>query len=672
MERIVEEYISKSRLYRDHYLPRGIARLRNGAYARVIGTENDRLESDALDRRQLIEVALNYIAEWENQGGKVDQGLRESIEMDQFIAQTPVGIFVEPFPLLLECRKCGALDYYKRTYDENHSAIVSKLNRTHGSTKLRCNHCDGFMQQIPLMSVHRCGQSKPIGLPYQALRSTKIKLNYKQSTVTQTKIVDLDGNKEIGNILQYAPCIACNQAHPSEEKLDGLIPRVVTPTGGDSYITHNIQYISLNTNSSNLIRQLIAEIRLKDQVSHAILNALISPSIREKTCHQLSALMNAQGDNNEQSDLAKDLEKAQKTLGKINAQLELDPESEFALDMKQDVVEQITKIRDKLSKSQPFAESVFSLPEALLEKLSAQRRCYEVMFLEKDAKATSKASELSDLPGGSDKDEKMAEWGLICSDFGIESVSHLSDLSVVLAAIGFSRELRHPTLDTDIPVVLNGFTEIVSDSTKGFNHLYGMTAKTEAIWIRLDPCKVLNWMVSNFNINVSEPTILVNKEKAHLFILEQCPILFDDLSEIQQACKNNHPQETAPFQLLHSIAHSLIDSAKLYSGYDQSTLMEYIFPADLSILFYVTSVQNYTSGGLLTLFRHHLYDWIADASDKNLTCLMDPICSEESGACPSCLQIPRGCETFNEGLSRSFLVGGKINDGTVLPKAFWG
>jgi hypothetical protein len=664
----MEEYISKSRLYRDHYLPFGITRLRNGVYARVIGTENDRIESDAIDRMQLTEVALNYLIEWESQGGKIDQGLKESIETDRFIAQTPVGIIVDPFPLLLECRKCGSLDYYKRTYDDNHAAIVSRLK---GGKTLECTHCRGPMQQIPLISVHRCGLLTPISLPRPAMRSNKIKLDYKSSTVSQSRVVDLETKKDIGNILQYAPCNACSQSNPEAERQDGLIPKVVSPAGGDAYVTHNLQYISLDTASSNLIRQLMAETADKSEIGHGILDALVKPDNREKACHRFKTMMSLDTEDESVQDAQKDLDKAVNRHSKAKAKLASDPEDDFIQDMVEGLEEQIAKLMKKLSKLSPFASPEYTLPASILDKLTAQRRCYEVMFLDHDAKATSKPLELSKLDEGHKKDSKEAEWISLCETFGIDNISHLSDLKVVLSAIGFSREIRKPSHEHTVPVILNGFTESVSQSTKGQHFLYGMTARTEAIWLRLDASKVLQWMVENFDLILPDETILHSKEKSHLYILEQCPVLLEDMSEIQQASEKNHPLETAPFQLLHSISHSLVDTAKLYSGYDQSTLMEYILPADLSVIFYVTSVQNYTSGGLLTMFRHHLIDWISDASEKNLTCLMDPVCSEESGACPSCIQISRGCETFNTGLSRSHLVGGKLKDGCIIKKPFW-
>ncbi len=88
---------------------------------------------------------------------------------------------------------------------------------------------------------------------------------------------------------------------------------------------------------------------------------------------------------------------------------------------------------------------------------------------------------------------------------------------------------------------------------------------------------------------------------------------------------------------------------------------------------YVTSVQNYTAGGLLTLFQHYLRRWFEDSSLHAFNCAFDPICSDVGSACPGCVQIARGCETFNSGVSRAFLHSGFVdkNQSLWIPRGFW-
>ena len=114
-------------------------------------------------------------------------------------------------------------------------------------------------------------------------------------------------------------------------------------------------------------------------------------------------------------------------------------------------------------------------------------------------------------------------------------------------------------------------------------------------------------------------------------------------------------------------------TARRHSGYDSQSLTEYLLPMDLSFLIYVTSVQNYTAGGLLTLFQHYLRRWFEVASLHAFNCAFDPICSDVGSACPGCIQIARGCETFNSGVSRAYLHGGFVDKAQSLwtPGGYW-
>lgn len=62
-----------------------------------------------------------------------------------------------------------------------------------------------------------------------------------------------------------------------------------------------------------------------------------------------------------------------------------------------------------------------------------------------------------------------------------------------------------------------------------------------------------------------------------------------------------------------------------------------MLPMDLSFLLYISSVQDYTAGGMLTLFRHYLQSWFDDASMYAFSCPFDPVCTDSGGACSGCV-----------------------------------
>jgi hypothetical protein len=246
-------------------------------------------------------------------------------------------------------------------------------------------------------------------------------------------------------------------------------------------------------------------------------------------------------------------------------------------------------------------------------------------------------------------------------------------LLVVLSTIGFTRERRGPNQDQSItPVRLNGFEDSNEVSLRGKYIFYAMSAKTEALLIRLDPMKVLNWCVENGWEDPGE-TIKGDPKLSHAYLLTHSPALTLSPGEVSKQTRGRPPRENAPFHLLHSICHSLMATARRHTGYDTNSLMEYLLPCDLSFLVYVTSVQNYTSGGLLSLFKHYLQLWFDDASIYAFNCAFDPICSDSGASCSGCLQTVIGCETFNHDISRAYLHGGNIDreQSFTIETGFW-
>ena len=56
-----KEYVSRSRLFREAFLPGAYTRLRNQAYGRVMGIINSGSALDGVDKEQLREAVLNFV-----------------------------------------------------------------------------------------------------------------------------------------------------------------------------------------------------------------------------------------------------------------------------------------------------------------------------------------------------------------------------------------------------------------------------------------------------------------------------------------------------------------------------------------------------------------------------------------------------------------------------------
>jgi hypothetical protein len=130
------------------------------------------------------------------------------------------------------------------------------------------------------------------------------------------------------------------------------------------------------------------------------------------------------------------------------------------------------------------------------------------------------------------------------------------------------------------------------------------------------------------------------------------------------------------YLLVHSFAHIMINQLVFECGYSTASLRErlYISSDDhapmAGILIYTAAGDSEgTLGGLVRLGRpERLAQTIRRALARASWCSADPICSENLGgqgsrqvnlaACHACVLLPEtSCETINQGLDRSMVVG---------------
>ena len=132
----------------------------------------------------------------------------------------------------------------------------------------------------------------------------------------------------------------------------------------------------------------------------------------------------------------------------------------------------------------------------------------------------------------------------------------------------------------------------------------------------------------------------------------------------------------ARYQLVHTLAHILINQLVFECGYSSAALKERLFvSSDLQapmagMLIYTASGDSDGSlGGLVRMGRPELLEgMVRKAVSRASWCSADPVCSENLGgsgsrlvnmaACHACTLLPEtACETINNGLDRATVVG---------------
>jgi len=130
------------------------------------------------------------------------------------------------------------------------------------------------------------------------------------------------------------------------------------------------------------------------------------------------------------------------------------------------------------------------------------------------------------------------------------------------------------------------------------------------------------------------------------------------------------------YLLIHTFAHMLINQFVFECGYSTASLRERLYISSDStapmagILIYTAAGDSEgTLGGLVRLGRpERLGDVVRRALSRASWCSADPVCSENLGgqgsrlanlaACYACTLLPEtACETVNQGLDRSMIVG---------------
>ncbi|OIN50485.1 hypothetical protein [Pseudomonas costantinii] len=674
-----KEYVSRSRLFRESFLPGAYTRLRNQAYGRVAGVLSNGSALEGVDKEQLREAVLNFVNDWVRLGGAVDPAFMTAAEKKRLEIQSPSEISVTPAPLMLTCKICKVIDFHESwlTEDQALAKIESRIKNRAGRSYISCKRsgCPGEMIQIPYVAVHRCGHDSPIYIHHSARRNKNI--GYRDTgSFIHSSFFDVETNDKLAGSLQET-CPACDDRYQQEINKRG------TPlTSGESFYAQSTQYIALSEERGKLIAKLLQCLQeeqspdggrvqdIAEGVALALLRKITGRELEEKLTHLLSSNV---ADVAEQAALLESRAKKQESVLACTQLAETNP---FIAEMLESTRKEIGEIDAKLASAAGCFKEVHTLvpDQRTLIGLMQHRRALEAVFLQHDVTGISFQQHITATADPMERDALLAQWSSVQTRYGIESISHIPDLRVVLATLGYSREKSSPSVTDGVPpVVLNAFADRVDESMRGKTSVYAMAAKTEALWIRLDPRKVLQWCVDSAHLASPGDDIFTDRSKSHAYLLSEYPVLSMHPGLVSKAIPQAHPEEGTPFHLLHSISHSLMLTARRHTGYDSKSIQEYLLPMDLSVILYVSSVQNYTAGGLLTLFQHYLQRWFDDASMFAFNCAFDPVCTDVGSSCSGCVQVEIGCETFNQGLSRAYIHGGPANRDAslVIPKGFW-
>lgn len=230
----------------------------------------------------------------------------------------------------------------------------------------------------------------------------------------------------------------------------------------------------------------------------------------------------------------------------------------------------------------------------------------------------------------------------------IKTVQYIEQVRLVSANIGLINGVNR-FYDDDYVPHFEPIWENISERKKFESYLHSYD--TEGLIISLDETSILNWLKE---IGVKQFTQLELKDASMTFMKLSQDIIDDYV-----------------FPLLHTMSHHLIKLSSVYTGLDSDSCSEMIFPKSASIFLFSTSTINI--GGFRYLFENSLFRWFDKLEEEMSSCIYDPMCNNNNGACFSCSFLPEYvCSDFNKNLDRDIFLGRRTKDGKKdYLKGFW-
>lgn len=244
------------------------------------------------------------------------------------------------------------------------------------------------------------------------------------------------------------------------------------------------------------------------------------------------------------------------------------------------------------------------------------------------------------------------------ANLGFDTAKLLEKFPVVTMGIGYTRKTYERK-----KAVLNPFNKIINN--KKMTVIPILKNENEAIIFKLNPLRVFAWL--QYNNLIDKNIIPSGKEEAHAFLYEHLKLGERDVDELAQIDIEKINDETdfasiLIFQLIHTQMHMLLNAGKSILGLDVDSISEYLFPSALAGAIYVSKLQGGGMGTLIAAFENDLARWLRNTYEKSQTCIYDPVCKGQQGACHACSYLKFSCQCFNRGVSRNLLIGGNIGN----------
>lgn len=221
---------------------------------------------------------------------------------------------------------------------------------------------------------------------------------------------------------------------------------------------------------------------------------------------------------------------------------------------------------------------------------------------------------------------------------GLEGIEFIDSFPVLTGCYGYTRGDSDPGASRLVPF----------KNKKGDYVVYGDVTKTEALFVRLRPELVAEWLCSNGH----SLDLWRDGKSARLSIL-RCASIPLPGSRIAARTAGS-----ALLTLIHSYSHLLIRQIAVRAGIERTSLAEFLVPQHCGFFIYAASKGDFVLGGLQAVFETELDSFLLELGNLDFRCPLDPGCRRINAACVACLHLGEpSCRYYNNYLSRQTLTG---------------
>jgi hypothetical protein len=617
------------------FLPGAVFEHDQYGFCKISGVE---LQERPVNQDAVFNAVSDLLFQWPDdtfRGGFADPRLQHNRRL--YVIGTPAMVRFEPFPTILECRRC------RRVFR------LSDLRRRANAQPRQCPSCSGILGQLRYVQAHNCGRVEELYYPQNACarhgsRSLMF-LDTGRVRSARWRCGDC-GNAEVGRLrmtpctCQYSRSLGNQQATIYERGL-----KTLALTDSALFLPHAVPFINFDEEAERVFYQDPETLPLVLARMWGLLDEKVPDTIRARA-NRLAA--NEETENTS-DDLARELEKVQP-----NHRLVLQWKAQKAARATPPGQIAIGRVRGLLGTAAPPANA--PTPRTLIEHAAILDTLHTTSVEEAAMDLTS----IGDVTGAHDlRTARDFAFG----ELGIAELKIVSDFPIALCAVGYTRITRDPNRS-----ILTPFETLDPD---GRVPLYIVSSETEGIYFQLDPIRVVRWLVDN---SWAQTPIPDSKQDAWAWLYANAPGLYQNR---WQPNFNEH-LAVAIRTLIHTMSHVLLRHVE-WSGFSQNSVGEYLIPGALAGILYANRYAETKIGGLTTLFEHQLGIWLDDSSQSGRQCVYDPFCADEGGTCVGCLHREYNCPQFNRELSRAVLYGGptpppELGSGLgvqVIDRGFW-